>query len=55
MKIVLLLLPAVISLYTTPYFIGYDNEIIIIIKRMFIQDRHFNNYNIAVTNVCPVP
>ena len=21
---------------------------------MFIQDRHFNNYNIAVINVCPV-
>ena len=26
---------------------------IIIIKRIFIQDKHFNNYNIAVVTVCP--
>ena len=29
--------------------------IIIMIKRIFIQDKHFNNYNIAVIIVCPVP
>ena len=28
--------------------------IIIIIKRIFIQEKHFNNYNIAVITVCPV-
>ena len=26
----------------------------IIIKRIVIQDKHFNNYNIAVVTVCPV-
>ena len=32
----------------------HNNNIIIIIKQIFIQDVHFNELKTAVVNVCPV-